>query len=474
MLIFFYNKTRDIKDGVMRKILIIVGVLFFLCSSGFGQNAVRTDSATGEVNFLKASDWEQVLIKAKKESKYIFVDVYATWCGPCKLMDRDVYSNSQVIGEMKDKFIAIKVQADSSQQDDFETRKGYKSAQEIVRRFNVTGYPTLLFFSPDGRLLEQELGYRRVGVFITLLRQAIDPMTVEMYDKLDAYKAGLRNYASMGKLALFVKKIIRDKGLADSIALDYRSHFLSKQSTGDLCTRDNIEFFDQFTDNILSTDSFFVLCYNRPGLVDSVKGLKGWAMWRVRQAITRENLSIPFVRNGHPLVKSPDWREVERAIGEKYPMVDAKLLVLQFKIKYYRSVDLSWKLWSECIEEKLAKYPPEPKASMAVFDQLNMPAWDVFQYCADQGILQQALRWSELSIKVNSFGPGELLQYLDTRANLLYKLGRRAEAIIQEQSAIETSKEFARKQGQEKVPFIDEFMATLDKMEKKLPTWPIN
>jgi len=456
----------------MSKVLMVVAVSLLGFDNSFGQKVAGTDDSAKEVRFLKTSDWDQVLDKAKRESKYIFVDVFATWCGPCKRMDKEVYADSQVIREMREKFISVKIQADSSRQDDVETRSGYKTAREIIRKFNVTEYPTLLFFRPDGRLLNQEQGYFKVVDFVALLHRAVDPATADLYNQLDAYKAGVKDYSSMSRLALFVKKTVRNVDLADSIAVDYKLHFLNRLGTGELGTRVYIDFFDQFSDKISSTDSFFVLCYNHPQRIDSIIGQKGWSMYQVKMAIVREALLNPFVRNGHPLAKRPGWLAVERDIAEKYPKVDSKLLVLQFKLYYYRRVDLNWKVWSRLIDEKIAKYPPDIHSFWGVFDDLNMPAWDVFQYCTNRDILKKALRWSERSLELDNLSPDIRIQCLDTRANLLYKLGRRDEAISQERNAIEYTKEIARKQGQEKPAFIDEFLGTREKMEKNLPTWP--
>jgi thiol:disulfide interchange protein len=49
----------------------------------------RIDTSKG-INFENNLSWEQVKEKAKAENKYIFVDCYATWCGPCKAMDKEV------------------------------------------------------------------------------------------------------------------------------------------------------------------------------------------------------------------------------------------------------------------------------------------------------------------------------------------------------------------------------------------------
>ncbi len=76
---------------------------------------------------------------------------------------------------------------------------------------------------------------------------------------------------------------------------------------------------------------------------------------------------------------------------------------------------------------------------------LNVDAWDVFLYCDNKAILKKALAWSELSIALEQANP--VVQYLDTRANLLYKLGRVDEAISQEQKAIEIGMSLIEKEG---------------------------
>ena len=72
-------------------------------SSGNSQPVVvssdrqQTDSDTTKgIHWTTGLSWEQILTKAKQENKYIFVDCDATWCRPCKVMDKDVYSNDSV------------------------------------------------------------------------------------------------------------------------------------------------------------------------------------------------------------------------------------------------------------------------------------------------------------------------------------------------------------------------------------------
>ena len=59
------------------------------------------------IKFEEGLSWEQVKQKAKTENKFIFVDCYATWCAPCKMMDKYVYQNDTVGEFVKDKFIYV-------------------------------------------------------------------------------------------------------------------------------------------------------------------------------------------------------------------------------------------------------------------------------------------------------------------------------------------------------------------------------
>ncbi|HLO45919.1 MAG TPA: DUF255 domain-containing protein [Leadbetterella sp.] len=102
------------------------------------------------MNFLKIQDisFEEVLKKAKKDNKLVFIDIYAVWCGPCKIMDKTTFSDSLVAKKFNAEFIAFKVNAEDV------------PGRVIVQKYMVNAFPTYLFFSPDGELVN-----RLEGVF---------------------------------------------------------------------------------------------------------------------------------------------------------------------------------------------------------------------------------------------------------------------------------------------------------------------
>ncbi len=62
------------------------------------------------IKFQSGLNWEQVKEKARNENRYIFIDCYATWCGPCKKMDKEVYTSENVGNIFNKNFISIKLQ----------------------------------------------------------------------------------------------------------------------------------------------------------------------------------------------------------------------------------------------------------------------------------------------------------------------------------------------------------------------------
>src|SRR5579872_1581201 len=80
------------------------------------------------IHFENGMSWEQIKGKAKVENKYIFVDCYASWCGPCMKMDQDVYSRDSVGDIVNSHFISVKVQMDTSKKDNDTIKTWYADA----------------------------------------------------------------------------------------------------------------------------------------------------------------------------------------------------------------------------------------------------------------------------------------------------------------------------------------------------------
>ena len=84
--------------------------------------------------------FEQALEKADDEDKLVFVDVYTTWCGPCKVMAETVFPDHEVGEYFNERFVSFKLDAEDVSID----------GPRIANTYDVGAYPTLLFLNPDG------------------------------------------------------------------------------------------------------------------------------------------------------------------------------------------------------------------------------------------------------------------------------------------------------------------------------------
>ena len=123
--------------------------------------------------------WQEALDEADRQGKLIFVDAYAVWCGPCKRMDENVFTDAKVGSFFNDNFVNVKM--------DMEKGEGLK----LRAKFSVRAYPTLLFVAADGTLVERVVGYRGPDDLIMAAEAAIKKsVPLEAYEK--AYLEGDR------------------------------------------------------------------------------------------------------------------------------------------------------------------------------------------------------------------------------------------------------------------------------------------
>lgn len=109
----------------------------------------------GGIHF-KEMTWQETLAEAKKENKLIFVDVYATWCGPCKKLKKYTFSDETVGSFYNENFINVAF--------DGEKTEGLK----LMSQFHLRGFPSLLFVDATGKIMYQSGGYQNANKFLEL------------------------------------------------------------------------------------------------------------------------------------------------------------------------------------------------------------------------------------------------------------------------------------------------------------------
>ena len=121
-----------------------------------------------EINWMTMNE---ALAAQQENPKKIVMDVYTTWCGPCKLMDRNTFSNNDVINYINDNYYAVKFNAEGTEEITFEDftytnpnyqegRKGRNTTHFFADALKLQGYPSMVFFKSDGSLIQAIPGYK--------------------------------------------------------------------------------------------------------------------------------------------------------------------------------------------------------------------------------------------------------------------------------------------------------------------------
>ena len=125
--------------------------------------------------YLQEIKWislEDAVYLQESSPRNIIIDAYTNWCGPCKLLDRNTFSNKDVIDYINENFYAVKFNAEGNDVIKF---KGYNfknpnydpakanrrnSSHELSQAFRVNAFPTILFLDKSSNLLYRLRGYQ--------------------------------------------------------------------------------------------------------------------------------------------------------------------------------------------------------------------------------------------------------------------------------------------------------------------------
>ena len=138
-------------------------------------NQASTKKSPAENNAITSADtiitfftgtWTEALSEAAKRHKPIFVDAFAAWCAPCKMMEKTVFKLPEVGKYYNKHFISYRMDVEKGEGIDFK------------KKYTITGYPSFLFFNEDGSLAHQVQGsdgVNNAAGFIALAKEASNP-----------------------------------------------------------------------------------------------------------------------------------------------------------------------------------------------------------------------------------------------------------------------------------------------------------
>lgn len=182
--------------------------ILFVSQLAFSQQSIK----------FEESNFASILAKAKTEKKLVFMDAYASWCGPCKLMEKNVFTDKNVADFYNKNFINVRI--------DMEKGEG----KELAMKYGVRSYPTFLFLNAEGEVVGKELGYIKSEEFLELGKKNNNPQLVNTNLKDEFLKGKLDQAGLLNFISLYASK---DPVLAKQASEKYFSNKKDKSFSGE-------------------------------------------------------------------------------------------------------------------------------------------------------------------------------------------------------------------------------------------------
>lgn len=344
-----------------------------------------------------------LLEQSKATKKLIFIDAYTSWCGPCKWMDKNVFTASEVGNFFNEQFINAR----------FNMEQG--EGIELRKKYQVMTYPTFLFLNAEGIVVHRICGSSNKEAFITKAKAALDDQTnlnsfVTKYNNGNRDAAFLRQYLELG-VSMCMEM--------HNVATEYWSA-LDQQRW---IAPENWTLFTTYVRDFESDQFQYLIKNFETATADNKR----------RTEVEEYIHEILYHTLLQPIIKKDD--RLLSMTREKIRLLNIppakKALILTKLVQHEKSKD--WKSYFAEVEEYIQLF---------LFDRperINDFAWTIYQNIDDKTMLTRAAEWMQQMLEVEK---NKKYIYLETYAALLRKTGniRDADKVTADAIALAESK----------------------------------
>lgn len=152
----------------MKKYFIIIlsitllAVVIFL-GQKFYQNQTdeqaRKMLAASGMNFYDDSI-DKALQKAAKEKKNLMLYFYASWCGVCQKMKKEVFSNARIHTFYNTNFVNMALNIE-------------KEGKTLSEKYDVDSFPAMIFINENGKIIQKIVGFKSVDEFLGMGKKIV-------------------------------------------------------------------------------------------------------------------------------------------------------------------------------------------------------------------------------------------------------------------------------------------------------------
>ncbi len=165
-------KSMEIPMNKVNILLIALAVLVTApaCSKSSEKEREKQGAVSGGDAAITWHPFNEGVKLAAEKRKHIVMDFYADWCGWCRKMEAEVFSDPEVAKNLRDNYICIRIHTDRDPGETIKYKNHLLTKQEFSMMLGVQGLPTVVFMDRDGALITKIPGYINRETFLPLLR----------------------------------------------------------------------------------------------------------------------------------------------------------------------------------------------------------------------------------------------------------------------------------------------------------------
>jgi thiol:disulfide interchange protein len=154
--------------GIISKIItweLLVAAMVILGAFST-ESGGQTTTTEGEIQWVTLDELQEL---NKKEPRKVFIDIYATWCGPCKMMDKKTFADPSIVEYVNQNYYAVKLNGEGKNKVNIFGKT--MTEAELAYAFQIRGYPSTVFMTEELQPYQPVAGYIPAKEFLKMLKQ---------------------------------------------------------------------------------------------------------------------------------------------------------------------------------------------------------------------------------------------------------------------------------------------------------------
>lgn len=138
--------------------VVILGVIIIYAVSNIekgAQTQPHNQSQNQQITLQWNTNLNTSLTSAQKDNKLVFIDFYTDWCGYCKQLDEETFTDQAVKEKFAQKYVLVKINGDQN--------------PDLVSKYQIYGYPTLVILDSNGNEVKRQEGFVTPSEILSIL-----------------------------------------------------------------------------------------------------------------------------------------------------------------------------------------------------------------------------------------------------------------------------------------------------------------